>query len=171
MADAADSKSAVRKGVSVRVRPSALSGIVQESAEPETESEPKTGSSGPPCGPPPPVDVVEAALATALERAAAAGEWATVQALPWELEARRAGLRTSPAWTQARAALTGTPCWRAGIERLLRALAGRDQTADRDPPLGASGGPSRRQELGLLPLGRCEGPVRPVVDPSGWQSP
>src|SRR5690606_11725938 len=121
MADAADSKSAVRKGVSVRVRPSALSGIVQESAGPETESEPKTGSSGPPCGPPPPVDVVEAALATALERAAAAGEWATVQALPWELEARRAGLRTSPAWTQARAALTGSPCWRAEIERLLRA--------------------------------------------------
>ena len=34
-------------------------------------------------------DAVEAALASALERAAAAGQWATVEALARELEARR----------------------------------------------------------------------------------
>jgi hypothetical protein len=37
-----------------------------------------------------PVDVVESALATALERAAAAGQWGTVEVLARELAARRA---------------------------------------------------------------------------------
>jgi len=41
------------------------------------------------------VDVVEAALASALERAAVAGEWATVQALARELEARRTARQAS----------------------------------------------------------------------------
>lgn len=36
-----------------------------------------------------PIDVVEAALATALERASAAGQWTAVEVLARELEARR----------------------------------------------------------------------------------
>jgi len=44
-----------------------------------------------------PVDVVDAALASGLERAAAAGEWATVATLAAELAARRAARQTPPA--------------------------------------------------------------------------
>jgi hypothetical protein len=43
-----------------------------------------------------PVDVVDAALAAALERASAAGEWSTVATLAGELAARRAAREARP---------------------------------------------------------------------------
>jgi hypothetical protein len=52
---------------------------------------------GPPAAPAaPPVDIVDAALASGLDRAAAAGEWATVATLAGELAARRAARQTPP---------------------------------------------------------------------------
>ena len=43
-----------------------------------------------------PVDMVEAALATALDRASAAGEWSTVATLAAELAARRTAREPNP---------------------------------------------------------------------------
>jgi hypothetical protein len=50
-----------------------------------------------------PVDVVDAALAAALDRAAAAGQWSTVAVLAGELAARRSGRETPSAATTATA--------------------------------------------------------------------
>jgi hypothetical protein len=79
----------------------ALPGAVDAPARPEAPTPAPTldgpamappATPAPPPAPPslaPPVDVIDAALAAALERAAAAGQWSTVATLAGELAARR----------------------------------------------------------------------------------
>ena len=52
--------------------------------------------SAPTAAPHSPVNIIDAALATALERASAAGEWSTVAILAGELAARRTAAAAPP---------------------------------------------------------------------------
>ena len=89
MADAADSKSASRKGVSVRVRPSVPVETKGESGGAVEAADADSDEPDPATDPTAPAPTVEESLAMALAEATKAGQWSVVAQLARELEARR----------------------------------------------------------------------------------